>query len=631
MSNSGIPKQFIDDVRHRLRLSEVIGKRIKITRAGREYKACCPFHKEKTPSFTINDDKHFYHCFGCGAHGDHIGFVMRYDNVSFMDALESLADEAGLQVPKPSPKEVEKQRKKKQLQNIMEDACRFFEVQLQRPEHNDVLCYVMQRRGLLPDTVQGFRLGYAPDDAQALRNYLKDKGWSDVDMIQTALMRPAKSGAKSGAKSNGVTSQPYAFFRDRVMFPVLDRFGQIVAFGGRILPDDIRPPNPNSSFNPPKYMNSTDTPLFHKGSVLYNESHARQAVGEGQPLIVVEGYADVIALAQVGLKAAVAPLGTALTESQIELLWRILPDDSYSYDRLPDLSAADEGENKELALENVPYLCFDGDNAGQRAAMRAAERLLPMLRPGKSARFVFMPQGLDPDDLVKRDGVAAMYSLLAKAMSLFDMIWLMYTKGKRADTPENLAAIEQKLGQAISQIADRNVQGYYKSQMKDRIWREFKGGNRFQKSGGQKFGGQKSNWQNKAWQASKKEGNTALPSLKLPSPKMAGAVLRERIIMAALINHPRLFDDFAEKIGVMHLQNKSIQAIKSLVFSVLSEEDDVTREELLKKIKAHECGKGLAELLNESVYLHAGFIRPEADPATASEGLNDILNRAKIA
>jgi DNA primase len=618
-TGSGIPKQFLDDVRHRLRLSEVIGKRLKVTRAGREFKACCPFHKENTPSFTINDEKNFFHCFGCGAHGDQIGFVMRYDNISFMDALESLAGEAGLQVPKPSPKEVEKQRKKKQLQSIMEDACAYFEEQLQRPENHDVFQYVSQKRGLSGETVNGFRMGYAPDDSQALRSYLKGKGWSDTDMIQTALLRPAKKDGKAGS----VTAQPYAFFRDRVMFPVLDRFGQVVAFGGRILPDDIRPPNPNSSFKPPKYMNSTDTPLFHKGSMLYNESHARQAVGEGQPLIVVEGYADVIALAQAGLKAAVAPLGTALTENQIELLWRILPDDSYGYDQLPHFSMdMEEEDDAPLPLENVPYLCFDGDNAGQRAAMRAAERLLPMLRPGKSARFVFMPQGLDPDDLIKRDGPQAMRTQLEKAMSLFDMIWLMHTKGKRADTPESLAAIEQKLGQAISQIADKNVQGYYQSQIKDRIWRELKGGGRYKKGGFSK---------NNNFQYKGKGKSNALPALKLPSPKSSGSILRERIIMAALINHPQVFDDFAERIGVMQWHDAGLQALKTQLFNILSSIDEISREELLEKINTQNGGKGVADILNESVYLHAGFIRPDADPIAVSEGLNDILNRAKIA
>lgn len=609
-SAGGIPKQFLDDIRHRLRLSEVIGKRIKVTRAGREYKACCPFHKEKTPSFTINDDKHFYHCFGCGAHGDHIGFVMRHDNVPFMDALEGLASEAGLQVPKPSPKAIEKQRKKKELQSIMEDACQYFETQLHQPENAEVLRYLLDRRGLSPETISGFRLGYAPDDSQALRKYLKQKGWSDQDMIETALMRPAKKDARQGSQS----AEPYAFFRDRVMFPVLDRFGQVVAYGGRILPEDIRPLNPNSGFVPPKYMNSTDTPLFHKGSMLYNESHARQAVADKQSLIVVEGYADVIALAQAGFKGAVAPLGTALTESQIELLWRMIPNDDYA--TAPSLND-NEGEAA-LQRENVPYLCFDGDNAGQRAAMRAAERLLPMLQPGKSARFVFMPKGMDPDDLVKQKGPKAMDAELDRAISLFDMIWMMHVKGRRLDTPESKAAVEKKLYNTVATIADGTVQGYYKSLLKNKIWQELKGGGSFNKRS------------NNAPFASAKNGanGNALPSLALSSPRNNVQILREKIILAALINHPFLYDDIAEQVGIMNFSLPEMKQLKDTVFNVLNEHEITKADDL----KEHLNKAGVScELLNESVYIHASFVRPDTDNLTVREGVMDILERAKSA
>jgi len=605
---SGVPKQFLDDVRYRLRLSDVIGKRIKVTRSGREFKACCPFHKEKTPYFTINDEKHFFHCFGCGAHGDHIGFVMRHDNVQFMDALELLASEAGLQVPKPSPKEVEKQRKKKQLQSIMEDACSYFETQLQLSEHNDVMRYMLERRGLSSDTIRSFRLGYAPDDAQILRRFLKDKGWTDQDMVQTALLRPAKQGGKTGS----ATSEPYAFFRDRVMFPVLDRFGQVVAFGGRILPEDIRPLNPNSSFQPPKYMNSTDTPLFHKGSMLYNESHARQASADGQPLIVVEGYADVIALAQAGFKAAVAPLGTALTETQIELLWRIIPQDQYAAYEVGE----DDGKANQKR-ETVPYLCFDGDNAGQRAAMRAAERLLPMLEAGKSARFVFMPQGMDPDDLVRRDGAKAMDEQLDRAMSLFDMIWMMHTKGRRTDTPESRAAIEKKLYNVIASIADGTVQGYYKTLIKDRIWKELKGGDRFTKGGNGGYGNRK------------KDPSQIIVSL--PSPKNNSYALREKIILAALVNHPYLFDDLAEDIGLMAFNDPDLKRFKASVFKIIEANDELDRDGLLNALKDTENKSIIDHLLNESVYIHAGFIRPDAEPSAVKEGVVDILQRIKTA
>lgn len=586
----------MDEIRHRLRLSDIIGKRIKLTRAGREYKGCCPFHREKTPSFYVNDDKQFYHCFGCGAHGDHIGFVLRHDNLEFMDAIESLASEAGLQVPKPSPKALEKARKQKHLKTIMEDACSFFEDQLYRPENADVLEYLTKRRGLSLETIASFRLGYAPDHGQDLRGYLKNKGWSDAEMVETALLRPAKKG---GA--------PYAFFRDRVMFPVLDRQGRVVAFGGRILPDDMRPNQNDGDFKPPKYMNSTDTPLFNKGMMLYNESHARQNCGAGQKLIVVEGYADVIALAQAGFGAAVASLGTALTERQIEILWQILPRDE-----------ADDSV--------APYLCFDGDNAGQRAAMRAVERLLPILKPGKTARFVFMPEGLDPDDLIRSKGPEALEAYLDQSISLVEMLWRMHTQGKKLDAPESRAAIEQRLETAIAGIADRTVQAYYKAQIKDKIWMEFRGGKRFNRNG--KAGGSKpagGGFKGGARNAN----NPALPPVKLARPGQAISVLKEKIILVTLINHPTLFDDMAEAIGLVDFKVAELRNFKQQVFEVLMSKSELTADELQEELKSLNLNGVLAALQNESVYMHAGFARPGSDFLAAQDGLNDILQREK--
>ncbi|MCB9973686.1 MAG: DNA primase [Rhodospirillales bacterium] len=336
-----ITPRFLDELRNRILLSELVGQHVRLTRAGREFKGCCPFHKEKTASFYVNDDKQFYHCFGCGAHGDVIGWTMQHGNRSFPEAIEQLAAQAGLEMPKQSPQDIKQAREEKNLYQLMEDATAFFEEQLRDLRHKPSYDYILGR-GLTEETLSAFRVGYASEDRQALYHHLKTKGYTDAQMMEMGVIRKDKKG------------QPYAFFRERIMFPVSDRRGRIVAFGGRILPDHLRPPD-QSGYTPAKYMNSIDTPLFHKGRMLYGAAHAAYAAREGAPLIVTEGYMDVIACWQAGFRGAVAPLGTALTEEQILVLWR-------------------------LSMEEVkaPVLCFDGDEAGRRAAMRAAERRCPL-------------------------------------------------------------------------------------------------------------------------------------------------------------------------------------------------------------------------------------------------------------
>ena len=288
-----VPKSFLDDLRARLRLSDIINRRVKLTRAGREFRACCPFHHEKSPSFYVNDEKGFYHCFGCGAHGDHIGFLMRHDNRGFMDAIEELAAQAGLQVPRPSPQEMERQSRRERLIRLMEAATVFYAARLF--ENRDVLDY-LTGRGLTLDTIHAFRLGYAPPGKEVLAE-MRKAGYADDELLEAGL-------ARRSDRDGGL----FPFFRDRVMFPVGDRRGQSIAFGARILPDHLRPPAPDAP-KPPKYINSGETPLFQKGHMLYNESRARAAAAKGEPVVVCEGYADVIALWQAGFTGAVAPLG----------------------------------------------------------------------------------------------------------------------------------------------------------------------------------------------------------------------------------------------------------------------------------------------------------------------------------
>jgi DNA primase len=332
------PPRFLEDLRGRVSISDVVGRRVRLIRKGRgEATGLCPFHNEKTPSFTVSEDKGFFHCFGCGAHGDVIGFVMRSEGLEFPQAIEKLAGEAGMQVPRETPEERERAERQATLGGAVELAAKYFEQQLRASAGKAGLDY-LKRRGLSDDTMRRFRLGFAPDSRHGLKAALEKAAIPEAIALEAGLLIKPDDGGHA-----------YDRFRGRVMFPILDRRGQAIAFGGRILDQ-----------GEPKYLNSPETPLFHKGRVLYGLSHAQKTARETNEIIVVEGYMDVIALAQAGISNAVAPLGTALTEEQIALLWRVAQE---------------------------PILCFDGDNAGQRAAARAADRAIPLLKPGLSLRF----------------------------------------------------------------------------------------------------------------------------------------------------------------------------------------------------------------------------------------------------
>ena len=419
------PKAFLQELKLRLPLSQVIGRRVTLRRAGREFKACCPFHEEKTPSFTVNDDKQFYHCFGCGAHGDVIGFVMQHQNLSFTDAVTQLAAEAGMPVPHQRPQEIVQARHEQRLYALLEDTAGWFHERLADPASRHALRYLVQR-GVSADQIATFRLGYAPPDGRLLRRYLLERGYHEADMLAAgALVRSSR------------TSRVYCPFRDRIIFPVADRRGRVMAFGGRLLPEPLRAPD-HGSHPPPKYLNSSDTPLFDKGRMLYGEPQAREALGQARPLLVVEGYTDVLACHKAGFPAAVAPLGTALTAEQILLLWQMLPD-----------------------TPKVPVLCFDGDAAGERAARAACEKVLPLLRPHHSVRVAMLPPGDDPDTLLATRGRAAFASVLERALPLDQYLWRLHTAGQRFETPEARAGLEAGLHAAAASIQDETVRRYY--------------------------------------------------------------------------------------------------------------------------------------------------------------------------
>ena len=570
---SVISKSFLDELRSRLRLSDIIGQRTSVTRAGREFKACCPFHNEKTPSFTINDEKEFFHCFGCGAHGDHLGFVMRHDNLQFMDAVESLAALAGMQVPKPTPQEREKFDRQDLYYKMMEEATRFFTSRLFEPNNAEILNY-LRGRGLNDETIAAFRLGYAPDDGQMLRTYLKSKNYNDGDMQTLCLTRQSTRG-----------TEDYSFFRDRVIFPVTDKKGRVVAFGGRVLPDHMRPPNQNSNFIPPKYMNSGETPLFHKGHLVYNISNARQSATDGNRLIVAEGYADVIALVQAGFKSAVAPLGTAITETQISLLWDMIP-------------------SREVDELKEPYLCFDGDNAGKRAAVRAMERILPILRSGVSARFAFMPNGQDPDDLIRNHGTDAMQAVLDNAVPLHEMIWRHLTLGKDYTRPEARAALLNAIEQMVVQIADRNIQQSYRQILKDKVYKHFKA------------------------ESSKnfKKGRAISPQVQILRPN-ANRDLPFRLVMGIIIKYPEYYDIYEEKLASIHSANQMLDQLRQNVISILSDTRGITHIELIEALECKDIKWDQIASLERDMKLHAAYVYGQNAHEAVETGLKELLDR----
>ncbi|WP_419807235.1 DNA primase [Sphingomonas sp.] len=401
---------FLDELRARTSLSALIGRTTKLQKAGREMRGCCPFHNEKTPSFYVNDDKGFYHCFGCSAHGDAIRWMTDQRGLPFMDAVKELAAAAGMDVPAPDPRQAERQERAKSLHDVMQAAAEWFEQQLGGLE-GAAARELLVRRGIDDRFRRAFGIGYAPDSRGKLRTALKEFG--DAMLVEAGLLIQVEG------------KEPYDRFRGRLMIPIRDARGRVIAFGGRVIGD-----------GEPKYLNSPDTPLFDKGRTLYNLDRAAPASRKAARVIVVEGYMDAIALARAGIDEAVAPLGTALTEAQLERLWRMV---------------------------DVPILCFDGDAAGQKASLRAAHRALPMLQPGRSLAFATLPSGQDPDDLIVNSGSAKFSKLLEDPVSLPDYIWRAELGGVGPTPgPDERSALRERLLAKAESIANKGVRTEYR-------------------------------------------------------------------------------------------------------------------------------------------------------------------------
>ncbi len=554
-----IAPEFLEELRSRLSIASLVGRRVKLQKRGRDHVGLCPFHNEKTPSFTVSEDKGFFHCFGCGAHGDVVGFVMRSEGLAFPEAVERLAGEAGLPVPASTPEERSREQRRATLHSAVEAAAAWFEQQLRAAAGRAGLDY-LRRRGLQEETIARFRLGFAPDSWSALKDALGKAGIDEALMLEAGLIVRAEDGSRT-----------YDRFRGRVMFPITDRRGRVIAFGGRILDQ-----------GEPKYLNSPETPLFHKGRLLYGLAQASRAAREGGEIIVCEGYMDVIALAEAGFAGAVAPLGTALTEDQIVELWRFAPE---------------------------PILCFDGDAAGQRAAARAVERALPLLQPGKSLRFAILPPGDDPDSLIRGQGAAAMRDVLAGARPLIDVLWDLELAVSPPDTPERRAGFRQRLRERARRIAERTVQSDYQNEIDRRLATAFA-------VPGERHGAL--------------GPNRRLPGRgQRPLPQVGGMAARqgvrglerqpEEIVLALLVNHPQLAVAHSEALAALDFRAGSLDKLRRAIIDLAAAHPDLDSQSFQRHLTQEGFADSLQTLLLRTK--DRKFTLPTAPADQAEEAL----------
>jgi len=548
---------FLDELRARSTLSDVVGKRVQLKKAGGrgEWSGLCPFHNEKTPSFTVSDDKGFYHCFGCGEHGSVFDFVIKTDGLSFPEAVERLAGDAGMEVPRDTPEERQRQERRKTLVDVTEAAATYFERCLRMPEGKAALEY-LRGRGLDDATIRHFRLGYSPDSRGGLKGALSKEGFDERLMVEAGLLIVPPEERQDRT--------PYDRFRGRVMFPIADRRGQVIAFGGRAMGDAE-----------PKYLNSPETTIFHKSYVLYGLNWALATARKKGRVVVCEGYMDVIALHRAGVEEAVAPLGTALTEDHLKELWRVAPE---------------------------PVLCFDGDNAGQRAAGRAAERALPALRAGIGLRFAELPKGHDPDTLIRDRGAEAMEGLLSAALPLSEVLWRAEIGERPPSTPEARAALQQRLSDHTKRIEDPGVRSQFNQSFKDRLW----------KLGRSQSGGQR-------------RDQPAPAAMTLSGPQTGhGNPVRRRleILLVTLINHPEIYDQVGEKLGELDFAQtgSDLDNLRQQTLLILGRHTGLENGALTDQLTDEGHGSALRALTAGGVLIDAYFARPEATAEEALQG-----------
>lgn len=526
-----VPPEFIEDLRQRVPLSDIIGKRVKLVRKGRRYTGLCPFHSEKTPSFSVVDDDGYYHCFGCGVHGDAISFLREMDGLEFMEAVERLADMAGLAMPTSTPQDPKVTQQRKAALDILEITAGFFQAALDREDGTDAARY-LRNRNLDKSILQTYRLGYAPRGG--LRAALSAKGFSDADMLAAGVLRKSD---RDGSL--------YDYFRDRVMFPIENRQGKVIAFGARALGDAQ-----------PKYLNSGEGPTFSKKAVLYGWVQAREGLRRQLPLVIAEGYMDVIAIHKSGVAAAVAPLGTALTPEQIVLVWK---------------------------LHNEPVLCFDGDAAGQKAQMRALERFLPLLEPGKTARFATLPAGKDPDDVLREAGNEGFKKIIATARSLVDTMWDSVMAEHDVRQPEQRAQFWQLVRSQIRNIGNNQVRSAFSDEIENRI----------------------------AAMRTQMRGGTMPIAARTVRRPSTGMINRHKALLALLLAHPVLISGAFETLSMLDSGDERLEKIKKAAIDALISDPDLDAEALSYHLQGLNFSDELADLTGDDMKARLPF-----DPAT---------------
>ena len=540
-----VPPEFIEDLRQRVPLSDVIGRRVKLIRKGRRHSGLCPFHAEKTPSFSVVDDDGFYHCFGCGVHGDAISFLREMDGLEFMEAVERLAEMAGLAVPRTVPQDSAASRQRKAALDILEETTLFFEAALRRDDGRDATRYLKQR-GLDSAIVKTYRIGYSP--RMGLRAALKDKGFSDEDMLAAGVIRKSD---RDGSL--------YDYFRDRVMFPIENRQGKVIAFGARALGDAQ-----------PKYLNSGEGPTFSKKAVLYGWVQAREGLRRNLPLVVAEGYMDVIAIHHSGAAAAVAPLGTALTPEQIALLWK---------------------------LHDEPVLCFDGDAAGQRAQTRALERILPLLEPGRSARLAVLPEGKDPDDLIAASGPEGFRKVIGTARSLIDSLWEQVQAEFDIRQPEARAQFWQAVRGHVRSIGNNQVRSAYGDEIESRI----------------------------AAMRNQIRGISSMVAPRRASRPQTGLINRHRAVVALLLAHPSLVSANFEALSMLDSGDQSLESLKKALIDAVIRDPDLDAEAINYHLKGLNLDDVLAAVTGDDMKARLPFDPRQLSNDKAAIHLDELL------
>lgn len=566
--------EFLDEIRTRLRPSDVIGRKVKLKRRGDTWWGLSPFKEEKTPSFTVSDRRGSFHCFATQKHGNIFDFLMETERLSFPEAVERLARDAGLDLPKGGPEEAERFQRRKGLLEACAAAADFYEAMLRRASGRAAAEY-LKGRGVSETQISEFRLGYAPDGGRALKEHLVNKGFAEDVLIEAGLIARSEEGGRDS----------YDRFRHRVMFPILGAKDEVIAFGGRALSADARA----------KYLNSPETPLFHKGDVLYNLSRARAAAAANRkPLIVCEGYMDVIALSGVGFPQAVAPLGTALGETQLAMLWR----------------QCDE-----------PFLCFDGDKAGVSAAYRSLDRALPLLKPGKSLVYVFLPDGQDPDDVVRLGGAAVFQRALDAAVPLADVLWRREAESRPLDTPERRAALKSGLRDLVQTIADPDVRRAYGDEMARRLEEVLRP--RIQPA--DRAGSRAAGPRGPSRKGARFVDAAPRPSGRLLRQKGPSSWAREATLVLAALNHPRLLERQEAAFIGLSLENRDLDVLLKEVLAALAGDPALDREGLRGHLLRSGSARTVERVLSDERLNRQAFLRADAELDEVEKGWSDAL------